>query len=87
VRMHGRNEKTWNVRGGSASDRFDYLYSEEELAEWIEPLRELASGAEQAYVLFNNNRWSRASGGVAAQAPINAQTLRQLLRDAGLPVS
>jgi uncharacterized protein YecE (DUF72 family) len=87
VRMHGRNEKTWNLRGGSASDRFDYLYPEEELAEWIDPQRELASGAEQAYVLFNNNRWSRTPNGVVAQAPANAQTLRQLLRDAGLPVS
>ncbi|MGH3052406.1 MAG: DUF72 domain-containing protein [Gaiellaceae bacterium] len=87
VRMHGRNEKTWNVRGGSASDRFDYLYSEEELAEWIDPLRELASGAEQAYVLFNNNRWSRTPDGVAAQAPANAQTLRQLLLDAGIPTT
>ena len=42
VRMHGRNAGTWNVRGGSASDRFDYLYSEEELREWVEPLRELS---------------------------------------------
>ena len=84
VRMHGRNEKTWNVRGGSASDRFDYLYSEEELAEWVDPLRELASGAEQAYVLFNNNRWSRTPDGVVAQAATNAQTFRQLLLDAGV---
>jgi uncharacterized protein YecE (DUF72 family) len=75
------------VRGGSASDRFDYLYSEEELAEWIDPLRQLVSGAEQAYVLFNNNRWSRTPDGVTAQAPANAQTLRQLLLDAGLPSS
>jgi uncharacterized protein YecE (DUF72 family) len=75
------------VRGGSASDRFDYLYSEEELAEWIDPLRELASGADQAYVLFNNNRWSGRGSAVEAQAPKNAQMLRQLLRDAGLPVS
>ena len=31
VRFHGRNAETWNKRGGSASERFDYLYSEEEL--------------------------------------------------------
>ena len=42
VRFHGRNEKTWNSRGGSAAERFDYLYSEDELREWVEPLRELA---------------------------------------------
>ncbi len=55
VRLHGRNAATWNVRGGAASDRFDYLYSEDELREWVAPLRELASGAEEVYAVFNNN--------------------------------
>ena len=32
VRFHGRNLGTWNKRGGSAAERFDYLYSDEELA-------------------------------------------------------
>ena len=41
VRFHGRNAETWNKRGGSASERFDYLYSDEELHEWVGPLREL----------------------------------------------
>ena len=35
VRFHGRNLGTWNKRGGSAAERFDYLYSDEELAEWV----------------------------------------------------
>jgi uncharacterized protein YecE (DUF72 family) len=88
VRMHGRNAKTWNVRGGSASDRFDYLYSREELAEWVSPLREVSEAAEEAYVLFNNNRWSRAPRGeVIAQAPENALTLRGLLEEAGVPTA
>src|SRR5439155_6750968 len=51
VRMHGRNAETWNSRGKSAAERFDYLYSDEDLAEWIGPLRELSEQAEQAYVL------------------------------------
>ena len=42
VRFHGRNAATWNKRTGSAADRFDYLYSDAELAEWVAPLRELA---------------------------------------------
>jgi uncharacterized protein YecE (DUF72 family) len=89
VRMHGRNAATWNVRGGSASDRFDYLYSEEELREWVEPLRGLGEQAEQAYVLFNNNRWSPSADDPhrqLAQAPQNAQLLTSILRDAGVPV-
>jgi uncharacterized protein YecE (DUF72 family) len=88
VRMHGRNADTWNVRGGSASDRFDYLYSEEELREWAGPLRELADGAEEVYVLFNNNRWSRtARGELAAQAPANALVLQGILADSGVPTT
>jgi uncharacterized protein YecE (DUF72 family) len=90
VRMHGRNLSTWNVRGRSAAERFDYLYPEEELAEWVEPLRELAEKAENVYVLFNNNNRSRRGDGGpewVAQAPTNADTLRQLLADANVPVS
>ncbi len=60
LRMHGRNAGTWNTRGGSASDRFDYLYSAEELEEWAEPLRGLSEASEEVFVLFNNNRWNRS---------------------------
>jgi uncharacterized protein YecE (DUF72 family) len=88
VRMHGRNAGTWNVRGGSASDRFDYLYSEDELREWAGPLRELAESAEEVYVLFNNNRWSRtANGELAAQAPANALALQGILTASGVPTA
>jgi uncharacterized protein YecE (DUF72 family) len=88
VRMHGRNAGTWNVRGGSASDRFDYLYAEDELREWTGPLRELAGSAEEVYVLFNNNRWSRtARGELAAQAPANAVALQGILAESGVPTA
>ena len=87
VRLHGRNAETWNSRGSSAAERFDYLYSEEELAEWVEPLNELSQQAEQAYVLFNNNNRSRVGGREVAQAPTNAEMLRDLLVEKGLPVS
>ena len=88
VRMHGRNAATWNVRGGSASDRFDYLYSDEELREWTGPLADLGRQAEEVYVLFNNNRWSRRpDGATAAQAPENARTLRGILDEEGVPTA
>jgi uncharacterized protein YecE (DUF72 family) len=87
VRLHGRNAETWNVRGGSAAERFDYLYPEEELAEWVDPLRELSQQAEEAYVLFNNNNRSRVGGREVAQAPTNAEMLRDQLAKDGVPVS
>ena len=55
VRFHGRNAATWNKRTGSAAERFDYLYSRAELAEWVSPLRELAAESEQVFAMFNNN--------------------------------
>ncbi len=79
VRFHGRNAETWNVRGGSAADRFDWLYSEEDLVAWVGPLERLAREAEEVYAMFNNNRDDFA--------PRSAQLLRGLLDEAGVPAS
>jgi uncharacterized protein YecE (DUF72 family) len=88
VRFHGRNAETWNKRGGSAAERFDYLYSDEELQEWVAPLRELSEQAEQAYAFFNNNATSPdGRGGRMAQAAANAKELQRLLQAANVPVS
>ena len=88
LRLHGRNAATWNRRGGSASERFDYLYSDEELAEWVGPLREVSEQAEQAYAFFNNNATSPdGHGGRMAQAAANAKALQQLLQAQKVPVS
>jgi uncharacterized protein YecE (DUF72 family) len=88
VRFHGRNADTWNKRGGSAAERFDYLYSDDELEEWVGPLRELAGQAEQAYAFFNNNSTSPdGRGGRMAQAAANAKALQRLLQSANVPVS
>jgi len=90
LRFHGRNAETWHHRGGSAADRFDYLYTREELAEWVEPLRELGGRAKQLFAVFNNNNSSPPPGPLGrplAQAPANALMLRQLLLEAGVPAS
>jgi len=93
VRFHGRNAETWNKRTGSAAERFDYLYSEAELREWVPRLRELAEEAKTVYAMFNNNGRSampsppfpeaaeNAHDGVVAQAPADAQLLKRLLSD------
>jgi uncharacterized protein YecE (DUF72 family) len=80
VRFHGRNWKTWNIRGARTSgERFDWKYSEEELGEWVEPLAGLGEQADEAYALFNNNRYD--------YAPSGAQLLRRLLDSAEVPAS
>ena len=56
VRMHGRNYETWEKKGIGAAERFDYLYREEELEEWVPRVRQLADGAREVHVLMNNCR-------------------------------
>jgi uncharacterized protein YecE (DUF72 family) len=90
VRFHGRNLATWNKRGGSAAERFDYLYSDEELEEWLPTLQELAGQAKEAYAFFNNNSSSEDPQnplGRVSQAAANAQQLRRLLDVNRIPAS
>lgn len=56
VRLHGRNAATWNIKGAdSSAERFNYLYSIEELADLAEPIRALSDATAQVHVVFNNN--------------------------------
>jgi uncharacterized protein YecE (DUF72 family) len=79
VRFHGRNAKTWNLRGGTPAQRFDWDYAESELAEWVEPLQRLSTAADEVYGMFNNNNQD--------QAPRAAAVLRRLLDAAGIPAT
>ena len=75
VRFHGRNSATWHARVGSAAERFKYLYSESELAEWVDPVRTLQSEADTTYLMFNNC--------YGDYAPKNARQMLSLLDVAG----
>jgi uncharacterized protein YecE (DUF72 family) len=76
VRFHGRNVKTWNIKAEKSSARFNWMYSPEELAEWVEKLAALADEADEVYAMFNNNRDDFA--------PRSAVLLRGLLDEAGV---
>ena len=69
IRFHGRNKKGWY--GTDSRTRYDYLYSEAELKEWIPRIRDLASKTEKLYLFFNNH--------AKAQAVNNAKMLIKLL--------
>jgi uncharacterized protein YecE (DUF72 family) len=60
IRFHGRNREMWEKKGATVSERFNYLYSEEELREWVPRIRELASKTRQLHVLFNNCHQDKA---------------------------
>lgn len=74
VRLHGRNSATWFADGLPAFERYNYLYSEGELREWVQRLNAIAAKAQEVYVFTNNH--------YAGQAPANALELRGLL---GMP--
>ena len=79
VRFHGRNWKTWNKKTKTSGERFDWLYSREDLEDWVEPVARLAEEAREVYAMFNNNRYD--------YAPRSAQVLRVLLDEAGVDAS
>lgn len=72
VRLHGRNAQTWNSsETRSASDRFNYDYSDAELADIAVRVKALARDVTNVHVIFNNN--------YEDQGQRNATTLRALL--------
>jgi uncharacterized protein YecE (DUF72 family) len=56
--------------------RYDYLYSEDELKEWVGKIRELAANTKKTFVFFNNCH--------AGQAATRAQLMRRMLAREGL---
>lgn len=69
IRFHGRNIKNWY--GTNARDRYDYLYSEVELREWLPKIIELSEKTKKLFIFFNNH--------AKAQAITNAKMLINLL--------
>jgi len=70
VRFHGLNYKKWY--SGQGSERYDYLYSREELKEWKPKIEQMREQAERTvYVYFNNHP--------SGQAPTNAKMMMSIL--------
>jgi uncharacterized protein YecE (DUF72 family) len=64
IRLHGRNYELWFADQGSDSDnrndRYNYLYTERELASWKERIESVAGRARTTYVITNNHFESKA---------------------------
>jgi uncharacterized protein YecE (DUF72 family) len=54
LRLHGRNAGTWQG-SRTVAERFDWQYSDEELAEWLDPVLDMAERSQEVAVVFNNN--------------------------------
>lgn len=68
LRFHGRNVSTWWGQEGPL--RYDYMYSEAELKDWIPRINEVGGKAKQTIIFMNNCH--------LGQATRNARMLRDM---------
>ena len=80
VRLHGRRYDTWFTEDAAvpAHERYNYLYSSEELRPWAERVRRVAEGASDVYVITNNH--------YQGKAVVNALELVAMLKGAKVKV-
>jgi uncharacterized protein YecE (DUF72 family) len=70
VRLHGRNYDQW-FEAEKRDDRYNYIYSEGELAGWKEKVERIARKAQVTYVVANNH--------FEAKAGVNALQLKHMV--------
>ncbi|HVS20362.1 MAG TPA: DUF72 domain-containing protein [Pyrinomonadaceae bacterium] len=77
VRLHGRNYQNWFREETDVVERYDYLYSRDELEPWVERIKEIAQKARQTYVITNNH--------ARGQSLVNAFEVMALLEEQRMP--
>jgi uncharacterized protein YecE (DUF72 family) len=78
VRLHGRNYEHWFTSNEQPAERYNYLYSIDELKPWAERVSNIARTAEVVFVVANNHFQGKAIA--------NALELISLLRRAPVPM-
>lgn len=79
VRFHGRNADRWGKKERYYGDRYDYLYSDDELDPWAKRLAALAKAKRDVRVYFNNH--------VQGKAFRNGETFEAMLERQNAPVA
>ena len=77
VRFHGRNSETWEKKGIGPAQRFNYLYTEDELHPWASKIAETCEQAREMHILFNNCYQDKAV--------VNARQMSFMLGSQGRP--
>lgn len=72
VRLHSHNAHNWY---GGDKERYDYLYSDDELTAWLQTIADRDHTADRALLVFNNC--------MDGQAAINARRVPELVRRLG----
>ncbi|HEX9424246.1 MAG TPA: DUF72 domain-containing protein [Pyrinomonadaceae bacterium] len=73
VRLHGRNYQDWFREKAPRDDRYNYLYSLDELEPWITRIKEIAAKTKDSYVITNNH--------FRGQAVVNALEIKSTLEE------
>jgi len=59
IRFHGRNYDIWFKKEITPTDsrinRYDYLYSDEELKPWVDTIKKINSSSKETRIYFNNH--------------------------------
>ena len=85
MRLHGRNAKQW-WKHQSSEDRYDYLYADSELSEFVETVDAARSLVKKLY-LYTNNHFSAKSVANAAMIkkqlgePLNGEYREEFLAE------
>ncbi|KPJ53180.1 MAG: hypothetical protein AMS16_05550 [Planctomycetes bacterium DG_58] len=78
VRLHGRNYKAWFDRDAGRDERYNYLYSDDELDEWVQKIQTLVGTVDFVYAFTNNH--------FRGQAPANSLQIVSKLTGAAVDV-
>ncbi|HXT26099.1 MAG TPA: DUF72 domain-containing protein [Candidatus Eisenbacteria bacterium] len=80
VRLHGRRYDTWFTDDADVPqhERYNYLYSDEELQPWATRVKQVAEDASAVYVITNNHYQGKAA--------VNALELIAMLKNAKVKV-
>lgn len=73
IRVHGRNWHDWFRKDAGRDERYDYLYSPEELEPWAERAKVLAEDGrtDEVYVVTNNHfRGQSVANGIQLEAMV-----------------
>ena len=77
VRLHGRNYQNWFREKAPRDERYNYLYSFDELDPWLKRIKEVAKETRETYVITNNH--------FRGQAVVNAVEIEAALTEKRVP--
>ena len=77
VRLHGRNYQNWFRDKAPRDERYNYLYTLDELDPWLVRIKEVAKETRETYVITNNH--------FRGQAVVNAIEIKAALEEKPIP--